>query len=166
MTKFKLAIGNEVREYTASRQDDEIVLDDGVNTAVFQLIHADNQTYSLTWIQANGVRKKIELAGFKDKDSRQLWVNGRTFKAKQVRERGSENASVDGSLSASIPAVVSQILVKIGDNVETGDKLILLESMKMIIPIQAPYSGSVTALHCAVGESIQANTQLIELVKN
>ncbi|VAW41309.1 hypothetical protein MNBD_CHLOROFLEXI01-3219, partial [hydrothermal vent metagenome] len=55
------------------------------------------------------------------------------------------------------------ILVKVGDTVASGDKLILLESMKMIIPIQAPYDGVVTALNCTKGESVQAGVQLIEL---
>ena len=67
------------------------------------------------------------------------------------------------ALTLTIPAVVADILVSVGDQVADGDKLILLESMKMIIPIQAPYSGTVTALHCAKGDSVQAGIPLIEL---
>jgi biotin carboxyl carrier protein len=65
------------------------------------------------------------------------------------------------SLSASIPAVVSEILVEIGDEVKKGDKLILLESMKMILAIQAPYDGTVQAIFCAQGEAVQPGIRLI-----
>jgi biotin carboxyl carrier protein len=58
---------------------------------------------------------------------------------------------------------VSKILVKEGDAVKAGDKLILLESMKMIIPIQAPHDGLVAALRCSAGEAVQPGEQLIEL---
>jgi urea carboxylase len=51
----------------------------------------------------------------------------------------------------------------VGTAVKTGEKLILLESMKMIIPIQAPHDGIVTAVHCQVGEAVQPGIQLIAL---
>jgi biotin carboxyl carrier protein len=56
-------------------------------------------------------------------------------------------------------------LVKIGDAVAVGDKLILLESMKMVIPIQAPCDSTVTAIHCTPGESVQAGVPLLELLE-
>jgi biotin carboxyl carrier protein len=93
-----------------------------------------------------------------------LWVNGRHLTAERVRQRGS-GSSGDSSLAAAIPAIVSEILVNVGDQVQDGDKLILLESMKMVIPIQAPYAGIVTAVNCTVSESVQAGVPLIELEK-
>ena len=67
------------------------------------------------------------------------------------------------TLSASIPAVVSEILVKAGQEVKIGDKLILLESMKMILPIQAPWAGTVTAINCVPGQAVQPGVQLVEI---
>ncbi len=107
-------------------------------------------------------QRQIRAAGRIDGDQRQIWVNGRTFNFTRIRQRGSA-AVLDGSLSSSIPAVVSQILVSLNDTVSAGDKLILLESMKMIIPIVAPCDSKVTAIHCAAGESVQAGIPLIEL---
>jgi urea carboxylase len=54
-------------------------------------------------------------------------------------------------------------LVAVGDQVRAGDKLVLLESMKMILPIQAPYDGAVTAINCAPGEAVQPGVPLITL---
>ena len=111
----------------------------------------------------NGQRRRVRVAAHTAGDKRQIWVNGRTFTYERVRERGSGGAGGDGSLAASIPAVVSQVLVSVGDEVAEGDKLILLESMKMVIPIQAPHDGVVTAVHCTAGESVQAGIPLLDL---
>jgi biotin carboxyl carrier protein len=111
----------------------------------------------------DGSRQQWRLVGHKDGTKRMIWLNGRTHQYERVLPRGGGAASQDSSLAATIPAVVADILVSVGDQVTNGDKLILLESMKMIIPIQAPFNGVVTALNCAKGESVQAGTPLIEL---
>ncbi|HRQ39797.1 MAG TPA: hypothetical protein PLD25_17970 [Chloroflexota bacterium] len=162
MAKFKLAIDGIEREFEATRQGDEIHLIADGFTAVCHLLHADSHTALLEWTQPDGTRQRIRLAGHKEGDKRQLWVNGRAFTADRIRERG-HGSQENASLAAAIPAVVTEILVNIGDTVAEGDRLILLESMKMVIPIQAPYGGVVTAVYCTRGESVQAGVQLIEL---
>ena len=152
-------------EVEVTRQDDRLhVIRDGITTEL-RLLQQDGCSFVLEWPQQNGERRQIRSAGRIDGDQRQLWVNGRTFNYDRVRQRNSE-AVLDGSLSSSIPAVVSQILVNLGETVSAGDKLILLESMKMIIPILAPCDSKVTAIHCAAEESVQAGVPLIELEKS
>jgi 3-methylcrotonyl-CoA carboxylase alpha subunit len=114
--------------------------------------------------QPDGGERLLRVAGLVQGDKRQVWVNGRTFHYERIIDRpAGAAATADGSLSASIPSVVSQILVAVGDAVVAGDKLILLESMKMIMPIQAPIDGRVTAVHCQAGEAVQPGMQLIEI---
>lgn len=162
MAKFKLAIHHEEREFEATRQGNEIHVTLAGNTAVFHLLHHDTHTVLLEQVLPDGTRRRLRLAGAKDGDTRSLWVNGHTFTAARVRERGHGNQG-DASLAAAIQAVVTEILVNVGDTVAAGDRLILLESMKMVIPIQAPYAGVVTAVHCTPGDSVQAGIQLIAL---
>jgi biotin carboxyl carrier protein len=111
----------------------------------------------------DGSRRRLHVAGSAAGKERQVWVSGRLFNYERIQPQRQRPAPTDGSLAASIPAVVSQILVAPGDEVSAGDKLILLESMKMIIPIQAPYDGRVRRLNCAVGDSVAAGVQLLEL---
>jgi biotin carboxyl carrier protein len=167
MAKFKLAMNHDEREFEVTRQGNEIhVTAFGqtavTTTAVYHLIQQHNQLITLERTLADGTKKQIRLAGHRDGDRRQLWLNGRTFTASRVRERG-QTSQGNASLAAAIPAVVTAVLVNIGDTVAEGDKLILLESMKMVIPIQAPYGGVVTAVHCTPGESVSAGVQLIEI---
>jgi biotin carboxyl carrier protein len=112
----------------------------------------------------NGKIRHVHAAGFANGDKRQLWVDGQMVSYERIRRRSSA-ANLEGSLTATIPAVVTQVLVKQGDFVKTGEQLILLESMKMIIPIQAPYDGTVATIQCREGEAVQAGVQLIKLTR-
>lgn len=107
--------------------------------------------------------KLVHLAGVKQGDKRQLWVNGQTLTYERLQKRGSGAGAEAGSLSATIPAVVSQVLVQVGEAITAGQKLILLESMKMVIPIQAPHDGIVKEIRCAAGQSVQPGVPLVLL---
>jgi len=162
MAKFRINFNGEECEAEVSQQGNTLHVTRNGKTDELLLLQQDDRSFVLQWLLPDGRRRRIRAAGHLNRDQRQIWVNGRTFSYNRVRQRGG-GAVVDGSLSSSIPAVVSQILVDIGDAVSVGDKLILLESMKMVIPIQAPYAGLVTAIHCTQGESVQSGIPLIEL---
>ena len=162
MPKFKLAIDNEERDFQATRQGEVVTIQQDDKITTFHLRQIYDQVILLEKELDNGRRQRLRLAGTKDGDKRHLWINGRHLTATRVRQRGGSPGG-DASLAASIPAVVSEILVNVGDQVTDGAKLILLESMKMVIPIQAPYAGTVTAVNCRVGDSVQAGEPLIEL---
>ena len=162
--KFKINLNNQEAELEVKRQGEQlqVTLPNG-NTAELRLVHQNGAHLVLEYETDNGRRQLIRTAGHIDGHKRQVWVEGRTHTYSRVRQRTSSQGATGGSLSATIPAVVSQILVQVGDAVQAGDKLILLESMKMVIPIQAPYDGVVTAVNCETGQSIQAGVPLLEL---
>lgn len=57
-------------------------------------------------------------------------------------------------IKASITGNVWKILVKVGDVVEEDDEVVILESMKMEIPIESPEDATVTLLHVAEGDQV------------
>ncbi len=61
---------------------------------------------------------------------------------------------------APLPANVWQVLVKPGDLVKEGDKLIILEAMKMEIPIIAPAAGRVSEMLCLPGKLVSPGQAL------
>lgn len=128
----------------------------------------DGVTHEATIVRQDGAafvlrvgQRLIHAAIHTDGDQRQLWANGRTYRYERLQKRRSTAGRDEGSLSASIPAVVSDVLVEVGDAVAAGQKLILLESMKMVIPIVAPAAGVVSAIHCQKGDAVQPNVPLI-----
>lgn len=163
MTKIQVSLNGGTAELEVLRQGDHLrVIRDGQTTEL-HILQADAHTFVLEVERPDGSRQCIRAAAHVAGDKRQLWVNGRSFTYERLRQRPTGNSAADSSLAASIPAVVSEILVTVGDEVAAGDKLILLESMKMVIPIQAPYDGVVTAVRCQPGDSVPAGIPLIEL---
>src|SRR5687768_237312 len=68
-----------------------------------------------------------------------------------------------GSLTAPMPATVIDVKVKAGDAVKRGDIVIVLEAMKMELPVRAAADGKVTAVNCQAGQLVQPETVLIEI---
>ena len=58
-------------------------------------------------------------------------------------------------IKAHITGVVFQIAAKPGDTVAAGDAVIVLESMKMEIPVEAPRAGSVREIRVQEGQTVQ-----------
>lgn len=58
-------------------------------------------------------------------------------------------------IKAHITGVVFQITAKAGDRVAAGDAVVVLESMKMEIPVEAPRAGVVTAIRVQEGQTVQ-----------
>lgn len=168
--RFKVLLNEQEEEIEVIRQGDRLQIGFGGQTFEATIVHTDGPHFVLE-VEEPGPdgfinRRRIRAAGHRQGDRRQLWANGRLVNYQLVRD-GAAPAVDDhaASLAASIPAVVSEILVEVGDQVEAGQKLILLESMKMILPIQAPHAGLVTAVHCAVGQAVQPGGQLVELAQ-
>ena len=66
-----------------------------------------------------------------------------------------------GTISSSIPGKVVSLHVAVGDRVDDGEVLLVLEAMKMQNEIQAPISGTVTEVNCESGDSVEANVPLV-----
>jgi biotin carboxyl carrier protein len=62
-----------------------------------------------------------------------------------------------------MPATVLAIHVTAGQRVSRGDLLMVLEAMKMELPIRAPREGVIKAIRCRVGELAQPDMTLIEM---
>ena len=67
------------------------------------------------------------------------------------------------SLTSPMPATVVAVNVRPGEAVTRGQILIVLEAMKMELPVRAPGDGIVATVHCGPGDLVQPNVSLIEL---
>ncbi|MBA2663745.1 MAG: biotin/lipoyl-binding protein [Bradymonadaceae bacterium] len=66
-------------------------------------------------------------------------------------------------VKAHITGTVWKIEVKIGDTVEEDDDLIILESMKMEMPVSAPFDGVVVEILVSEGDAVEEDQVLIVL---
>jgi len=71
--------------------------------------------------------------------------------------------SHQGGLTAPMNGSIVRVLVEIGQAVEAGAQLVVLEAMKMEHSIRAPHAGVVKALYCQEGEMVTEGNALVEL---
>ncbi|MEY3791922.1 MAG: Pyruvate carboxylase subunit [Pseudomonadota bacterium] len=79
--------------------------------------------------------------------------------SKTVRPRPNH----EGCITTAMPGTIIDVKVKIGDRIEAGDSIIVIEAMKMENEIQSPTSGIVVAIHVSKGESVSPDETLLEI---
>ena len=68
-----------------------------------------------------------------------------------------------GSLTATMPGVVRRVLAAVGDRVDAGQPVVVIEAMKMEHQISAPHAGRVTVVAVVPGQQVEAGTALMEV---
>ncbi|MFF3491343.1 acetyl/propionyl/methylcrotonyl-CoA carboxylase subunit alpha [Streptomyces sp. NPDC002795] len=108
-------------------------------------------------LEVGGVRRKFDVATYGDR----VHVNGVTLTALPRFTDPSEQRA-PGSLLAPMPGTVVRVAEGLteGAAVTAGQPLIWLEAMKMEHRISAPASGTLTALHAAVGRQVEVGALL------
>ena len=72
-------------------------------------------------------------------------------------------ATHPGDVTTSMPGTIIDILVAVDDKIDAGTPVLITEAMKMETEIQAPVSGTVTAIHVSKGDSVNPDETLIEI---
>lgn len=115
---------------------------------------ADPGTEQPVWWEAQGDSRWIGLGGrLVTVQSRDAGDRDRTVGAGEAAER----------LRAPLPGKVVEVAVRTGEEVREGQKLMVLEAMKMEHAITAPFAGTVSAVHFSPGDLVNREEQLLEV---
>ncbi len=144
---FEVVMGSERRRVDMIRLDE----------AMASLRFVDGgQSYSVSYQKGNGREWRLAV-GERDFDFEVLTPV-------EAIEASAAAAAVGPSrLDAPIPGKVVKVHVRVGDEVEAGQPLVVLEAMKMENELTATQSGRVTAVHVEPGQIIDAGGLLVEL---
>jgi acetyl/propionyl-CoA carboxylase alpha subunit len=97
-------------------------------------------------------------------DDRWVQVDGEHFHLQRQRGRRTQSSTRSaGDLTAQMPGQIMQVLVSSGDNVTSGQTLVILEAMKMEIRVSAPEDGVVKNVLVAVGQVVERGQILVEV---
>ena len=66
-------------------------------------------------------------------------------------------------VEANITGTVWKIEVSVGDTIEEGDTVVILESMKMEMPVEAEDEGTVAEIRCEEGQAVSEGDTLVVL---
>jgi biotin carboxyl carrier protein len=114
-------------------------------------------------VECDGRRVVVPCA--RDAQGR-LWLawQGRSFVFTLLtpgRKRGAAKKS--GSLVAPMTGVVAEVLVTVGQSVTAYQPLATVEAMKVLATLEAPFAGTVTAVHVTQKDRVEHGAVLVEL---
>jgi acetyl-CoA/propionyl-CoA carboxylase biotin carboxyl carrier protein len=109
-------------------------------------------------ITLDGLSRRYAVA----RDGDTLWIarDGHQLELRAARSARAAAASED-SLEAPMPGTVLLVNVENGQEVQEGDVLLVIESMKMELSITAPHAGTVEGLELAVGDRVGLRQALV-----
>ena len=81
----------------------------------------------------------------------------------QTKPRPKADLADPLQIAAPIPGLIAAISVSVGAKVAKGDKLLMMEAMKMQTTVYATADGVVDALHAAVGDTVASKDLLVKL---
>ena len=165
MKYFARVNGKDVVVELVERLGELIVTVDGERTDIeYDEVDHLGQVIALTGglsygasIEDNGRRVDVTIAGHvygvEIEDERERAAHA----AERARGAGG------GLVVAVMPGVVARLLVAVGDEVEAGEPLLVLEAMKMQNEIPAPAAGVVQTVHVTEGKAVAAGAKLVSL---
>jgi biotin carboxyl carrier protein len=101
-----------------------------------------------------------------------LWVDGYRFEGEALDERtrairditaASSKSSGPAPVNAPMPGLVVRVNVVVGDKVQAGQGVVVMEAMKMENELRASAAGVVKAVFAEVGKAVEKGTVLVEL---
>ncbi|MEJ1959653.1 MAG: biotin/lipoyl-containing protein [Nitrosomonadales bacterium] len=98
---------------------------------------------------------EVEVSGGKN--------NNRTKPTAKTATSNRPRPSHQGCVTTAMPGTIVDVRAKVGDKVEAGDSILVIEAMKMENEIQAPQSGVVISVHVKKGDSVAPDETLIEI---
>jgi len=68
-----------------------------------------------------------------------------------------------GDVVSTLGGLVESIAVSVGQSVNQGDKVVVIEAMKMKTPMIAHRGGKITAIHVRAGDAVEAGQALVTI---
>ena len=160
MAIYRVNVGN--REYVVDVSDDQVSVDGmpiqasltALNNGGLVMLRKDNHARELH-IRAQG------------NSAYAVMVNGRHLVAQVEKGNGKNrkrNETVNGgAIKAPMPGMVVDILVKEGQEVNSGEPLVVLESMKMQMQLRSPVVGHVSKVTAQNRSHVEKGALLIQV---
>ena len=114
-------------------------------------------------LTVNGEEFKVEMEREPEPEKKKPVVRPAVAAAEPTDAPADKGAAVNkaNAVKAPLPGVITDILVEVGQEVEAGQNVIVLEAMKMANNLQTERAGKVTAICVKVGESVMEDDALV-----
>jgi biotin carboxyl carrier protein len=131
-------------------------------------IHENNYNVNIKSHEGNVIDLEVNGTSYSVKMKKDIQITKTPTLVRAASKRPAEPLKVNPKSSktrivAPIPGVILSINVKVGDEIKVGDRLLVLEAMKMENNIVAEKAGVVSALKITVGQQVLQDELMIEL---
>jgi acetyl/propionyl-CoA carboxylase alpha subunit len=116
------------------------------------------------YLVVDGTRRRIAYA-VAGQDASWVFIDGGVYviETQATARTRSRHGGEEAALSSPMPATVVLVNAAPGQQVAAGDLLVMLEAMKMELPITAPRDGRVKSVECRRGDLVQPGVPLLAL---
>jgi acetyl/propionyl-CoA carboxylase alpha subunit len=117
------------------------------------------------WYIVKDGDRQIRVAVADAADATWVFLDGSVWRVEKERDDGGRRGKSRGesTVMSPMPATVVAVNTAPGRTVNEGETLVVLEAMKMELPIKAPRGGLVKAVNCVIGELVQPGVNLVEI---
>lgn len=157
--KFEIQV-NDSFTFTCTNAETEKLDSQLSEENKFHLIHKD-RSISAEIVASDFHQKKYSVR-----------INGSTYKVaiknsldQLIDQLGLSvgNTTLVNDIKAPMPGIILEIAVQVGDEVEEGQPLLVLEAMKMENTLSAPRKATIKNISVNTGETVEKNQLLIEM---
>ena len=126
------------------------------------LVVVDGETFEIFPEELHSAPAVVPAAAPSQVRARQTTPAGTPVPASDRIPSTTTSQTASGTLTAPIPGVILSIAVKLGDAVESGQEICILEAMKMKNTIRANRAGKITAVHISSGDTVTHGQPLVD----
>ena len=160
--EYRIQLGDRQLQVEASRLDEDgrtvITVDGQRHEVAVRPVRAQE-----TQLIGPGGQRRV----FAVRDGGGIWVwsGGRARHLTDAAQRrtGGPDGGGPATVTPPMPAVVTKVLVQVGDEVESGQALVVVSAMKMEMTLTAPHAGTVAAIHTAEGAKANPGDILVDI---
>lgn len=165
--KYEINANGRSVKVDFNTEADMLIIDTPDQKLEFQAVQVQPGVYSVL------MNNRSYVIGVCPNESNRVNVNGSPLKLElldavhlHLRELGWDSMTEVkiGLVNAQIPGLITKIFHEVGDEVDEGEPLFLIEAMKMENEIKSPISGTVKRIGVKAGETVEKGTNIIEIV--
>ena len=131
---------------------DMVMVADGIYSIIYK-----GKSYNVEMIQGLSDKHYVVNTFYNSYDVEVVDAESKYIRS---RHKGDANEG-ENSISTPMPGKVVKILVKVGDEVETGQTVIIVSAMKMESEFKARKPGVIKAIHVKEGDLVEGNKVMI-----
>ena len=153
--RLRFQYSGETYDITAERVGEQIKIIRNGNEYFVRII--DEEKHSVIQQPESPIRPSEPMPESAEARSRRI-----SSSAVKKEEQDSKPSSV-GEITAPMTGVIKETLINEGDSVQEGERVIIMEAMKMDIEITSPFSGRVVRVTAMKGAAITEGDTLVHL---